>query len=112
MQAPFFRERADFWDIKLRGVLIGIGLIPLLFYTYNGVIGKSPDWVNVTIFFVAAAAAYIYEAKRMRVGDPSPMDRRIAIALLCLTGAAFIVFTFLAPRLEIFRDPLTGKHGI
>lgn len=112
VQAPFFRERADFWDIKLRGVLIGIGLIPLLFYTYNGVIGKSPDWVNVTIFFVAAAAAYIYEAKRMRVGDPSPMDRRIAIALLCLTGAAFIVFTFLAPRLEIFRDPLTGKHGI
>ena len=61
VQSFFFRDREDFWCVKLRGTLLGLGLIPVLFYTYNGVIGKSPDWINVTIFFVAAALAYLYE---------------------------------------------------
>ena len=35
----FLRERRDFWCVKLRGILLGLTMIPLLFYTYNGVIG-------------------------------------------------------------------------
>ena len=30
-------------------------LIPVLFYTLNGVFGTTPDFVNITIFFVSAA---------------------------------------------------------
>lgn len=33
----------------------------VLFYTYNGAIGKSPDAVNIAIFF-AAAASFIPES--------------------------------------------------
>ena len=52
MQSLFFKERSDFWCVKLAGTLLGLTLIPVLFYTYNGVIGKSPDWLNITIFFI------------------------------------------------------------
>ena len=51
VQSFFFKERRDFWNIKLRGILLGLALIPIIFYTYNGVIGPSPDWFNITIFF-------------------------------------------------------------
>ena len=61
IESVFFRECEDFWCIKLRGILSGLILIPVLFYTYNGIVGKSPDWINIAIFFVSAAAAYIYE---------------------------------------------------
>ena len=60
----FFREEKAFWCIKLRGIVLGLALIPVLFYTYNGVIGKSPDWINIAIFFISAAIAYLWETKQ------------------------------------------------
>ena len=112
IQSRFFKDRADFWCIKLRSILLGLVLIPVIFYTYNGVIGKSPDWINITIFFLAAAVAYIYEARRMQAKGTkcfSPKSARLALALLSLL---FVLFTFKAPALAIFRDPITGKLGI
>ena len=54
VQSRFFREYNNFWCIKLRSALLGITLIPIIFYTYNGVIGKSPDFINISIFFITA----------------------------------------------------------
>ena len=58
IQSFFFRDRKDFWCVKLKGTLLGLVLIPVIFYTYNGVIGKSPDWINIAIFFISAAVGY------------------------------------------------------
>ena len=54
VQSFFFRDRRDFWCVKLRGTVLGLALIPVIFYTYNGVIGRSPDWFNIAIFFISA----------------------------------------------------------
>lgn len=112
VQSFFFRDRADFWCVKLRGILLGLFMIPVLFYTYNGVIGRSPDWLNIAIFFISAAIAYLYEARLFlakKTRFPSP---KWAIAILCAIALAFAVFTFLTPELGIFKDPLTGTYGI
>jgi hypothetical protein len=108
----FFRERADFWCVKARGILLGLALIPVIFYTYNGVIGKSPDWINIAIFFVCAAAAYIYEARLFGKASLSCKNPRSAIALLAAIALLFVVFSFTAPEIGIFRDPITGTYGI
>ena len=112
VQSFFFRDRADFWCVNLRGILLGLILIPTIFYTYNGVIGRSPDWINIAIFFVAAAIAYICEtrlfnAERLRCRSP-----KAALAALCLIALLFILFTFKTPTIGIFKDPLTGNYGI
>ncbi len=112
VQSFFFRDREDFWCIKLRGILLGITLIPVIFYTYNGVIGKSPDWINIAIFFISAAATYIYETRQFNNGTAVCKKRGYALLSLCLIAALFIVFTFLTPELAIFRDPMTGTYGI
>lgn len=112
VQSFFFKEREDFWCVKLRGILLGIILIPVIFYTYNGVIGKSPDWFNIAIFFVCAAIAYIYETKRFKSESISCRSPKFAIAVLCAIALLFVVFTFATPEIEIFRDPLTGTYGI
>ena len=108
----FFDEREDFWCVKLKGALLGISLIPLLFYTYNGAIGKSPDWLNIAIFFISAASAYIYETRKFNGGDVICKHPRRAIFALCTIGILFIVFTFKTPEIGIFRDPITGMYGI
>lgn len=108
----FFRERRDFWSIKLRGILLGIILIPVLFYTYNGAIGASPDWLNIAIFFISAAVTYFYETRLFGKEAKESASPRLAFVLLCLTAALFVLFTFRAPKLGIFLDPLTGTYGI
>ena len=112
IQSFFFKERADFWCIKLRGILLGITLIPVIFYVYNGAIGKSPDWLNITIFFISALAVYIYEA-RLFLKKELPCESQILpLTLLCIIALFFTVFTFFTPEIEIFKDPLTGMYGI
>ncbi len=112
VQSFFFKERADFWCVKLRGILLGLVLIPVIFYTYNGVIGPSPDWINIAIFFISAAVAYIYETRLLGNEATPCKNPKLAVALLCLMALFFTVFTFVTPEIGIFRDPLTGTYGI
>ena len=112
VQSFFFGEYVDFWCVKLRGILLGLGLIPVIFYTYNGVIGKSPDWINIAIFFISAAIAYLYETRLFLSGKPECRSPKTAIVVIVLLGVLFAVFTFVTPKLGIFRDPLTGTYGI
>jgi len=111
-QRFFFRERQDFWCVKLKGSFLGLVLIPVIFCTYNGVIGKSPDWFNIAIFFLSAASAYIYETKRFKTGTVKCRYPKLAFSVLCLPAVLFAVFTFVTPELEIFKDPLTGTYGL
>ena len=112
VQSFFFRKREDFWCVKLRGMLLGLILIPVLFYTYNGVIGKSPDWLNIAIFFISAAAAYIYETRLFVSGHLYCRNQNLALAMLCGVSLLFVLFTFRTPEIGIFKDPLTGMYGI
>lgn len=112
VQSFFFKDREDFWCVKLRGIFLGIVMIPVLFYTYNGAIGSSPDWLNITIFFVSAAIAYLYETRLFRRHALSCKSPRLAIALLCVLAGLFVLFTFRTPELPIFKDPQTCMFGI
>ena len=112
IQSFFFKDRQDFWCIKRRGILLGMIMIPTLFYTLNGVIGTLPSWVNISIFFISAAIAYIYEARLFNAENIICKNQKINIAILCIIALLFVIFTFTPPELEIFRDPLTGTYGI
>ena len=111
IESHFFRDRADFWCIKARGTLLGLVLIPVIFYTYNGAVGKSPGWINIAIFFIAASAAYVYEAAELRK-PPSPCNKIIGKAVLTALAAAFVIFTFKAPGINLFLDPISKTYGI
>ena len=112
VQSFFFKDRKDFWCIKLRGILLGIILIPVIFYTYNGAIGKSPDWFNIAIFFICAAISYIYETKLFNENKTSCKSQKRAIIALFAIALLFVIFTFLTPEIGIFKDPLTGTFGV
>lgn len=112
IQKLFINNREDFWYIKLRGTLIGIILIPVIFYTYNGVIGKSPDWINITIFFISLAMVYIYETYLFNTNKLLCRKNNFPLLILCVIALLFVIFTFNTPKIGIFKDPLTGTYGI
>ncbi len=105
------KEIGNFWCVKLKGILLALMLIPILFYTISGVFGKMPDFVNITIFFISAAICFIYEARHFN--KPSSLCfERPAIIILCALSLIFMVFTFAPPHIPLFLSPTDNSYGI
>ena len=63
IQNVYFRKEYEgFWWIKLIGILVAVGSIPVFFYTYNGAFGGSPGWLNVVFFFFRRGLAITWKA--------------------------------------------------
>ena len=112
IQYPFFKDRRNYWCVKLAGTLLGLLLIPVIFYTYNGAFGKSPDWINIAIFYLCAALVFVFEwyaLKKDRFACKRPW---LALAAMGILAVMFVVFTFAPPQIPLFQDPITGIYGI
>ena len=107
----FGKNTVNFWCVKLAGISVALALIPSIYYIYTGILGVSASWFNVTIFFIAAAAAFWAETKLFQKGFSCRIPESLAFALILLTGMVFTAFTFCPPRIPLFRDPLTGTYG-
>ncbi|MBR5868900.1 MAG: hypothetical protein IKZ21_05590 [Clostridia bacterium] len=112
IQSRYFDEYDGFWCIKLRGIVTGLALIPILFYTFNGSFGKSPDWLNIGFFFGAAAGAVLVETRLFERGMARCRNPLFAFGWIMGIGILFVAFTFFTPELPLFADPLTGGYGI
>lgn len=108
----FFGGYDCYFCVKRRGIFLGLFLIPNLFYMYNGIIGKSPDFINIAIFFIAAGISYFYETRLFRDDGKDCGGNNSALISLLIVGFLFVLFTFKTPKLEIFNDPVTGRYGI
>ena len=105
------KQNQGFWCAKLTGILLGIVLIPVLFYTVLGVFGSSPDYMNIAIFFVAAAISYGVESALLQGENRDCRAPRSAIFAILFLAALFILFTFVPPKIPLFRDPVSGTYG-
>ena len=95
-----------FWCVKAIGTLLGLLLIPTLFYTYNGAVGPSPDWLNIAIFYVTAAAVFSFETFLLKKDALTCITPWAGLLFFCLTALLFTVFTWFPPHIPLFQDPL------
>ncbi len=107
----FCRMYDNFWCVKAIGILTGLILIPVIFYTYMGIFGKSSAIFNILIFFIAAAAAYFLETILLKK-DLYCNLKTVPFVFLCVLAFLFAVFTFYPPKIPLFQDPVSGKYGI
>jgi len=105
------REVDSFWCVKLRGILTGLLLIPVLYYTYTGSLGVSVDWLNITIFFLAAMVVYRLETRLLESGKACRLPGWAGVLGLLLLALVFTAATFFPPQIPLFRDPVTGTYG-
>jgi hypothetical protein len=105
------KENGSFWCVKLLGILAGFLLIVGVYYTYTGVFGVNADWLNITLFFLAAALVYRLETKLLAGDFSCRIGGRTAFLMILLLVGAFTVFTFATPEIPLFRDPVTGTYG-
>lgn len=107
------RNYPNFLAVRAASALAGLALIPVLYYTYTGILGRQFTWANVLIFFLAAAAVFWLDFRLLTAGWGSGPWRQAA-GLLVLWAAAFLFVycTFCPPELPLWQDPVTGGYGI
>lgn len=93
--------------------LAGVLLIPMLFYTYTGMIGRNVMWVDIAIFFLADAAVFLMEFLLLRRGAFSAGWQQF-LGLLLLWGLLFLFVwcTYRPPQLPLWRDSQSLSYGI
>lgn len=112
IQSRFFKEYDSFWCVKLFGMLTGLILIPVLFYTYNGAFGESPAWLNIAFFFITAAIVFALETLLLKKNNLRCKQPWIPFIIICLIGTLFVLFTFAPPKIPLLQNPLTGLYGL
>ena len=58
----------NFLAVRAVSTLVGLGLIPVLFYTYSGVLGYHLGWGNIVVFFLAVLGAFVVDYRLLRRG--------------------------------------------
>ena len=98
---------------RAAGLLAGLAAIPMLFYTYQGVLGRDLMWLDIAIFQIAVLLGFwVSWTVLRRRALAAPLWQVAGGAVLTAVWAAFIVWTFAPPELPLFVDPETGLRGI
>lgn len=104
------KTQDNFYCVKLAGIVFGTVLIPVLYYTLNGIFGTTPDWVNIFIFFLAAALGFFLE-KRLFDKKMNCNSSKLSVLVLIIIAVSFAVFTFYPPCFPLFEDSVTKTYG-
>lgn len=103
----------NFCASRVISLLLGMLFIVTVFYTYTGITGKSYDFINILIYVGSAILTYYLSYCFIELGVfETPLINKIAPIIVIGIFILFWVFTFYAPLINIFRDPITGSYGI
>ncbi len=97
------RQYPCIYNAMFTGILVGLLLIPTLFYTYSGILGFIVDWVNIAVFVLSVLGAYVVVYRMaLTCKNKNPMVLRIVMYGFLV---AFMVFSVYPPKLGIFVTP-------
>lgn len=88
----------------LIAALIGTCLIPVLFYTYTGILGFMVTAANLAIYYINVITSFIcfyLIATRCRLDKVNIILYFVITLFICM----FFLFTYDTPKLGIFIDP-------
>lgn len=107
------RSRLPVSAARAAGLLVGLAVIPLLYYGYTGVTGQNISLVNIIIFQLAVLAAFgiswLILEQRWFCGV---LWQLLGGTVLAGTLVLFVWWTYQPPQLPIFIDPVTQQRGM
>lgn len=86
------------------GILLGTILIPILFYTYTGILGSHTFIFDILTFILAVILAFTVAYKTTVSCKYHDFEKFLSL-LIYLFIIAFFIFSIYPPILNIFLDP-------
>ena len=97
----------------LVNIVVGIVLMPIIYYFVQSFLKKEVLWVSISIFYVVVVSAYLIEYLMLKDGA-TLLVPNLEVISLCFIFAIILLYavlTFLPPRLGIFKDSVKKKYG-
>jgi len=98
------------------GTGLGLAIMPIgivvLFYGYTAILGHHVLWIDILIFGVAVAIGQMTSYFVMQRSPLGTWWEAGGIGLIVLMALLYGLFTFLPPKLPLFKDGPTGTYGI
>lgn len=95
---------------KTLGIISAILFTIIFFYTYTGILGTNFAILNIATFLFSVALGE-FLAYKLMFSSFSCNNKKAIVALFTLF-LCFIIFTYFAPKIGLFKDPITGLYGI
>lgn len=112
--AFYGRSVPGFIPAKVLSVLLAMLTTVALFYTYSGILGFDILPLDILTFIIGVFGGYIvfvWLVKKQNRLLTNPLANYLALGILVLFILLFAAYTFKAPHIGIFRDPVSGGYG-
>lgn len=88
------------------GILSGTFSVPVVFYTYTGILGRHITAVDMGIFFLGLFLGF-YTQRALIIRNTCPRTDNVFLpwSLTAATCLCFFIFTFSPPSLPLFHRP-------
>ena len=103
---------SNFIGAKTLGIVLGLLVIVVVFYTYTGIVGQHFLWVDILTFVLGAAVAYAYSWRTIHQANVGLIPQFVAILIVLVLIACFAIFTFYPPHIPLFLDPVFNVYGV
>ncbi len=113
LTGSFFLAGAyDFWFAKAVSIVFMPLFIICVHYAYKTLLGKRIIFVDISLFFIAAALGQFLSFRLMTAATVAEHMNNIGIIVISFVSLLFITFTFYPIHIHIFRDATNGRYGM
>lgn len=106
---PYFKM---FVIAKVVGLYFLSAATIVFYYIYSGIVGGSVLAVDIASIFLWIVLAHLISYRMTLLKKDIRAWFVPALFALLLFGAMYFGFTAAPPRIELFRDPVTGTYGL
>ena len=101
----------NFVAAKAAGILIMPLIIVAGYYLYTAFLPESLA-IDIGLFIASVVVGQMLGYSLMGRGGEHRWLNLLGAVALTIMAASFITFTFHAPHIDLFRDPITGGYGL
>lgn len=109
----FVKDKVNnYIEAKTIGIVTSILFITSFFFTYTGIIGTNFLIIDIlTFIFGVLIGEYVVYKIMNREDESTNLTKVLSIIILVILTIYFVLFTFITPKINYFRDPVTGGFG-
>lgn len=112
VDAIYYGSNKNYWVAKTASVLIFSSLIIAMYYVEKLFLKKHVLWLSILEFVVAIVAGQGMFYWILACSGVENWMYYPTFILLFLVFAGYLVFTWIQPKWDLFRDPRNGKYGL
>lgn len=108
-----YKEVNNYLESKTISIINTMFMITTIFYTLTGILEYNIGIINILIFLISIIISELLAYKLFYLKNESTiLTKVLSIIVIIVLISYFIIFTYITPKINYFKDPVTETYGI